>query len=122
MSGDAERDESGKFESRVDDEEILRYFAKGRPFHTAKEVADRFNIDRSTAYRRLSRMEDSARLEKVTLGSRTVVWWLTDEEDHADGSDVSEDDPFFTAEAGEGGPADVSERTDEYLAELDGEA
>jgi predicted DNA-binding transcriptional regulator AlpA len=122
MSGNANRDEGGQFESKVDDEEILRYFREGRPFHTAQEVAERFGVDRSTAYRRLSRMEDSAGLEKVSLGSRTVVWWLTDEDHPSDNNGVPDDDPFFAAEAGEGGPDDVSERTDEYLAELDGEA
>ena len=72
VSGNAERDESGQFESELDDEDIVSYFAEGRPFHTAQEVSDRFGVDRSTAYRRLSRLEDDERLEKVSLGSRTV--------------------------------------------------
>ena len=79
MSGNTERDESGKFETELGDIDIMNYFAKGRPFHTAQEVSDRFGIDRSTAYRRLSQLEDDGRLKKVYFGSRTVVWWYTAE-------------------------------------------
>lgn len=96
MSGNTERDESGQFESELGNEDIMSYFAKGRPFHTAQEVADRFDIDRSTAYRRLSQLADNERLEKVSLGSRTVVWW--DTTDTATASDaVNSDDPLFSA-------------------------
>lgn len=96
MSGNAERDERGQFESDLDDEDIVSYFAEGRPFHTAQEVADQFGIDRSTAYRRLSRLEDDGRLEKVSLGSRTVVWWYTAETTTAP-DEVESDDPLFSA-------------------------
>lgn len=96
MSGNTERDESGQFESELDDEDIMRYFAEDRPFHTAQEVAGRFDIDRSTAYRRLSKLEDDGHLEKVSLGSRTVVWWdTTDKEAPPDA--VASDDPLFSA-------------------------
>lgn len=98
MSGNTGRDESGQFESELGDEDIVGYFAEGRPFHTAQEVADRFDIDRSTAYRRLSRLEDDGRLEKVTLGSRTVVWWLTTDTPTASG-EIDPDDPLFSAPA-----------------------
>ena len=77
MSGNTERDESGQFESELDDEDIVSYFAERRPFHTAQEVADRFGIDRSTAYRRLSRLEDDERLEKVSLGTRVFPAMIT---------------------------------------------
>lgn len=98
MSGNAERDESGRFESELGDEEILDYFTDGRPFHTAQEVADRFGVDRSTAYRRLSRLEEDQRLEKVALGSRTVVWWYTEHAEAASATETS-DDPLFSAPA-----------------------
>lgn len=96
MSGNTERDESGQFESELGDEDIMSYFAEGRPFHTAQEVADRFGIDRSTAYRRLSRLGDDRRLEKVSLGSRTVVWWYTADATTAPDERES-DDPLFSA-------------------------
>ena len=96
MSGNTERDESGKFETELGDIDIMNYFAKGRPFHTAQEVSDRFGIDRSTAYRRLSQLEDDGRLEQVSLGSRTVVWWYTAETATVP-DDVEPDDPLFSA-------------------------
>jgi len=96
MSGNTERDENGQFESDLDDDDIIRYFAEGRPFHTAQEVADRFGIDRSTAYRRLSRLEDDERVEKVSLGSRTVVWWHT-AATKPTSEEIDSSDPLFSA-------------------------
>lgn len=98
MSGNTERDEKGQFESELTAENIMGYFAEGRPFHTAQEVADRFAVDRSTAYRWLSRLEDDERLEKVTLGSRTVVWWYTAETTTRRDA-IGTTDPLFTAPA-----------------------
>lgn len=96
MSGNTDRDEHGQFESDLTREDIMSYFAEGRPFHTAQEVADRFTIDRSTAYRRLSQLAEDDRLEKVTLGSRTVVWWYKTET--TEDQDVeNSDDPLFSA-------------------------
>ena len=96
MSGNPERDERGQFESDLSDEDIIGYFAAGRPFHTAGEVAEQFGIDRSTAYRRLSQLEADERLTKVSLGSRTVVWWHTTETP-ATPDEVAADDPLFAA-------------------------
>jgi len=96
MSGNTGRDESGQFESDLSNETIMSYFSEGRPFHTAKEVADTFDIDRSTAYRRLSQLEDNGHLEKVSLGSRTVVWWYTADAATAP-DEVPSDDPLFSA-------------------------
>lgn len=96
MSGDPKRDENGQFESELGNQDIMSYFAEGRPFHTAQEVADRFGIERSTAYRRLSRLAEDARLEKVSLGSRTVVWWYTVEAATAS-EEIASDDPLFSA-------------------------
>ncbi|WEL16259.1 MULTISPECIES: helix-turn-helix domain-containing protein [unclassified Halorhabdus] len=95
MSGNTDRDDRGQFETDFDDRDIIRYFAVGRPFHTAGEVADRFDIDRSTAYRRLRTLAEAGRLEKVSLGSRTVVWWYTDDSEDTEGNA----DPLFDAPA-----------------------
>jgi predicted DNA-binding transcriptional regulator AlpA len=96
MSGNTERDESGQFESELSNEDIMSYFAQGRPFHTAQEVADQFGIDRSTAYRRLSQLGDNKRLEKISLGSRTVVWWHTTDTATVP-DEIGSDDPLFSA-------------------------
>lgn len=94
MSRNTDRDDRGQFESDFDDRDIIRYFAVGRPFHTAGEIADRFDVDRSTAYRRLRDLSEAGRLEKVSLGSRTVVWWYTDDTESTE-NDV--EDPLFDA-------------------------
>ncbi|MFB6193787.1 MAG: helix-turn-helix domain-containing protein [Halobaculum sp.] len=91
-----ERTDDGRFEREVTDEELLAFFAEGRPFHTAREVADRFDVDRSTAYRRLTRLAESSALERVSLGSRTVVWWYRIDE-HGASDEFDPDDPVFTA-------------------------
>ncbi|WP_440771740.1 helix-turn-helix domain-containing protein [Natronorubrum sp. DTA28] len=120
MSGNADRNESGQFESTFDDEEVLEHFADGRPFHTAQEIADRFDVDRSTAYRRLSDLATAGALEKVTLGSRTVVWWYPTEtsEEH---TEAETDDPLFTAPAFTiDEPIDEDDIDDVLYGELEG--
>lgn len=120
MSGNADRDERGQFETDVDDEAIVSYFAGGRPFHTAQEVADRFDIDRSTAYRRLRRLADDGRLRKVSLGSRTVVWWYTAEADPTP-DEIDADDPLFAAPTfAVDEPGDEDEIDDVLYGELEG--
>ena len=120
MSGNTERDENGQFESELGNEDIMSYFAERRPFHTAQEVADRFGIDRSTAYRRLSRLEDDGRLEKVSLGSRTVVWWYT-ADTAATPDEVASDDPLFSAPTfSVDDPVDEDEIDDVLYGEIKG--
>ncbi len=120
MSGNTGRDESGRFESELGNGDIMSYFAEGRPFHTAQEVADRFGIDRSTAYRRLSRLEDDGRLEKVSLGSRTVVWWYTADTTTAP-DEVASDDPLFSApKFSVDEPVDEDEIDDLLYGEIEG--
>lgn len=119
MSGNIDRDESGKFDSELGDEDLIRYFADGRPFHTAGEVADTFGIDRSTAYRRLSRLAEDGQLEKVSLGSRTVVWWYTRDTVSPEGFDSA--DSLFTAPAfSVSDPVDEDDIDDILYGEIEG--
>jgi DNA-binding FadR family transcriptional regulator len=120
MSENTRRDESGRFESELRDEDIVGYFAEGRPFHTAGEVADRFDVDRSTAYRRLSKLEDDGSLEKISLGSRTVVWWYTDATE-TDAEEIDSTDPLFSAPVTAiGESVDEDEIDDILYGEIDG--
>lgn len=74
MSG--ERDGEGRYAEMVADGKLIYFFEAGqRDFHSANEVADEFDIDRSQAHRRLSRLADEGELERVEIGSRNVVWW-----------------------------------------------
>lgn len=120
MSENTERDKSGQFESKLGNEDIMSYFVEGRPFHTAQEVADRFGIDRSTAYRRLSRLADDGELEKISLGSRTVVWWDTADA-AAVADEVASDDPLFSAPTfSVDEPVDEDEIDDILYGEIEG--
>ncbi|UIP00280.1 helix-turn-helix domain-containing protein [Halobaculum sp. CBA1158] len=120
MSEGTDRDDRGQFDSGIADDDLLRYFTEGRPFHTAGEVADRFDIDRSTAYRRLRQLAEDGRIEKVTLGSRTVVWWYTADADAATAEEDA-DDPLFAAPSfAVDEPVDDDEIDDVLYGEIEG--
>ncbi|MFC3959069.1 helix-turn-helix domain-containing protein [Halovivax cerinus] len=112
------RNEHGKYTPSVTDESLLAHFTHAdRPFQTAQSIADRFDLDRSQAYRRLQQLADDGEVEKAKVGGRAVVWWRVDDRPHAPGTHgVNASDPIFdrrTFEAGE--PADASEHIDEIL-------
>lgn len=72
----SERDGAGRYSPTVSDDALLHYFERGqRDFHSAKELATEFGLDRSQAHRRLSRLADRGELERVEIGRRNVVWW-----------------------------------------------
>ena len=106
--GMPERDDRGQYRTAVSDDEILSFFGRaGRPYQTAQSVGDEFNLERSTAYRRLQRLADEEQLQKDEVGARAVVWWLADE------------DGEIIAEAGtcRGDQSVVEERTPEAIIE-----
>lgn len=77
----------------ISDERILDVFRRSvRPFQTASDVADRFDIARQSAHRRLQSLYEEGRLNKETVGAHAVVWWLQE-----DAQPIPEDDPFFHA-------------------------
>lgn len=116
----SKRNEHGEYTPTVTDEEILASFVTAdRPFQTATDLAERFGLDRSQAYRRLQRLADTGSLEKSKIGSRAVVWWKpksTTDESSSDIRGVNPDDEFWEC-AGmfSSGPADVAANVDKYL-------
>lgn len=76
----ANRDEQGQYRSAVSEQAILSFFTESeRPYQTARAVGDRFDLDRSTAYRRLQRLVDNGQLRKDGVGARAVVWWVPED-------------------------------------------
>jgi predicted transcriptional regulator len=72
----AERNSSGRFESKLTDDDVLAYFDDTpRPFVTTSELAEQFGVDQSTAYRRLQGLAGSGRLNKEKVSANAVVWW-----------------------------------------------
>ena len=101
---DSSRSDDGTFQKQLQDDELIHYFeTSDRPFHSAIEVANEFSIDRSTAYRRLSGLQQNGELEKHFVGEKNTIWWrprdkivLTEE----DGSIVAHDTTLEIASQG----------------------
>lgn len=64
---------------KITDDEILVILDKSNdPVMSAREVADELGESRRTLHRRLNELHDEGRVEKKTVGGRSVVWWLPD--------------------------------------------
>lgn len=94
---DADRDEGGKFTSVVTDTDILQAFDQSTaPVLTAAELAEDLPIGRGAVRERLLGLLDRGLLARKQVGSRAVVWWVTeDTEGSIDG--IPDDDPLFSA-------------------------
>jgi len=62
------------------DDEILSIFVNADdPVLTATEIAEQTDLTRQAIRRRLQQLRDNdGVLERKNVGSRAVVWWLTD--------------------------------------------
>jgi len=75
------RDESGRFESTVSDQQILKVFDyEDDPVLTASEVASgltRFGVEITAegVRNRLNAMANSGLVSRKQLGARAVGWW-----------------------------------------------
>ena len=77
--GMAERNDTGQFESKIDADDVAVFIRDAdRPFQTTRDVAENFDVDRSTAYRALERLSDDGRLNKDKISANAVVWWVPD--------------------------------------------
>jgi hypothetical protein len=76
MSSKRTRDEGGKFEEKVTEQDILKIFDRAdTPVLTASDLADALPVGRDAVYRRLSDMHDGGLVGKKDAGARAVVWW-----------------------------------------------
>lgn len=71
----SEDEQSGPFEERVSDEEILTFIEKEEVV-TTKEVADEFEYHLQTARRRLKQLHQDGEIKQKDVGKR-FVWWIT---------------------------------------------
>ncbi len=75
------RDDAGRFEQRVTEQEILRVFdAEADPVMTAPEVAEglrQFGCQMTAegVRKRLESMAEKGLVGRKTLGARAVGWW-----------------------------------------------
>jgi uncharacterized membrane protein len=56
-------------------DDVLALMEPGEPYST-QDVQDALDISQSTAWRRLTDLEEAGEIEKKKLGHRTVVWML----------------------------------------------
>lgn len=54
-----------------------------RPFCTAKELAEQFDVGNTTILGRLEELEDEGAVGSKNVGARAVVFWLHSDEDTA---------------------------------------
>ncbi|PSQ31613.1 hypothetical protein BRD16_01490 [Halobacteriales archaeon SW_6_65_46] len=75
------RDESGRFESTITDQQLLKVFDyEDDPVLTTTEVTEglgRFGVDVTTeaVRRRLDRLAEEGAVSKKQFGARAVGWW-----------------------------------------------
>jgi len=70
-----DRDEGGKFTEVVSDDEFIAFLQKTEGASTA-EVADHFEYERPTAYRRLKNLEEEERVESREIGN-SLLWTVS---------------------------------------------
>lgn len=88
-----ERDEkSGRYTASVADDEIV-WFIRDRSGVATSDVAERFDYERPSAYRRLKSLEDAGRVTSREIGN-SLLWEATEhdaDETHASRDDASTD-------------------------------
>lgn len=95
MSKKRRRDEGGKFEGEVTEQDILRVLDRSEePVLTASEVADELPVGDKAVYLRLRDMHDDHLVGRKKVGGRAVVWWAEveprPEADDSEGRDIEE--------------------------------
>ena len=76
-----EKSMSAKTDGSGSGEELLRVFRESEdPVLTAVEVGEKLGITQQAAHARLSRAHDRGEVERKKTGSRSVVWWLADQD------------------------------------------
>jgi len=69
-----ERDEHGRFEEKVQLEDVSDMFTNGEPV-SATEVAKKFDISNRAALNKLEKLQEQGEIQRKNVGSRAVVWW-----------------------------------------------
>lgn len=76
MSKERKRDEGGKFEGEVTEQDILRVLNRSEePVLTASDIADELPVGDKAVYLRLRDMHDDHLVGRKKVGGRAVVWW-----------------------------------------------
>jgi hypothetical protein len=94
MSKERKRDEGGKFEGEVTEQDILRVLDRSEePVLTASDIADELPVGDKAVYLHLRDMHDDGLVGRKKVGGRAVVWWAKVEprpETGGEGRDLEE--------------------------------
>jgi predicted transcriptional regulator len=64
----------------VTDDELLENMREDTdPIHSAAEIAEMVGVTRQCVFNRLQQLHEDGRVGRKKSGSRTVVWWPSDE-------------------------------------------
>ena len=75
MSEDRTRDDTGRFQSEFDDDEIIEAISNMQPTAGTADIAEELGVTRQSADYRLRRLEEEGRIRKETVG-RTLIWFV----------------------------------------------
>lgn len=112
------RDNGGKFVETVTPERVLEVMrVTDTPVATAREIADVIGCTPEAVRQKLELLDEQERVERRKVGSRAVVWWLTEGQSLDVDGRHDPDDPFFAdAPLDQGETIDVAD-TDEILGD-----
>ena len=78
MSEHQPRSDSGQFDEKVTEQDILKVFdATDDPFLTTSEIADELPLSRQAIHHRLTQMHEKDLVDKKKTGARGAGWWAT---------------------------------------------
>jgi len=79
---ESDRDGGGRYTPSVTDADILGILDRASaPVMTATEIADELPIGRSAVRKRLVDLHERGTVERKSVGARSVVWWIVNEDD-----------------------------------------
>ncbi len=108
---ESDRDGGGRYTPSVTDADILGILERASaPVMTAAEVADELPIGRSAVRKRLVDLHEQGTVERKSVGARSVVWWIVEEDDET--SD-------FKSGFGSFAETDLEEQVEKASDELD---
>ena len=112
------RDDGGKFVETVTPARVLEIMREiDAPVATAREIADVIGCTPEAVRQKLELLHEQERIERRKVGSRAVVWWLTEGQSLDGDGRHDPDDPFFAdGPLDQGEPIDVAD-TDEILGD-----
>jgi predicted ArsR family transcriptional regulator len=108
---ESDRDGGGRYSPSVTDADILGILERASaPVMTATEIADELPIGRSAVRKRLVDLHERRIIDRKSVGARSVVWWIVDEDDET---------PDFKSGFGSFAETDLEEQVEKASDEFD---